>query len=76
MLNFSGFLSICMCLLIYRSGNLVLTPDKNSDLTENDVTTTRRCENDSLITRWPLTESSPCNNDERYLTLGWGGRRK
>ena len=46
-----------------RSGNLVLTPDRNSDLTENDVTTAWSCENDVMIHGWPLTQSSPSNND-------------
>ena len=54
----------------------VLTPEDNSDLTENDATTPRSCENDAMIHGWTLTQSSPSNNDERSMTLGWGGRRK
>ena len=59
-----------------RRGSQVLTPEEISELTKNDVPTTRSYENDEIINRWPLTKSSPPYNDERSVTLGWGGRRK
>ena len=59
-----------------RRGSQVLTPEEISELTKNDVTTTRSYENDEITNRWPLTKSSPPYNDERSVTLGWGGGRK
>ena len=59
-----------------RRESQALTPEVKSDFTENDVTTTRSYENDRMIHGWPLTRSSPLNNDESSVTLGWGGIRK
>jgi hypothetical protein len=59
-----------------RRGSQVLAPEEISELTKNDVTTTRSYENDEITNRWPLTKSSPPYNDERSVTLGWGGGRK
>ena len=53
-----------------RRGPQVLTPEEISKLNEKDVTTKRSYENDEMISRWPLTKSSPPNNDERSVTLG------
>ena len=53
-----------------RRESQALAPEVNSDFTENDVTTARSYENDEMIHGWPLTRSSPSNNDESSVTLG------